>query len=157
MLTRPLGSRKVTLELSETALNDRKASAKVSALVFPKLGGRAVCVSFFVPGTVAVAGLNNPVHNFGVAQAFGVGEIVAVSSISGSVERALSSRSCLASGAESPCESESSAIFSDTGFGPSLDTDFGMAGITGTAGTVDRCAGFRAMGVVSPGAVSDEG
>jgi hypothetical protein len=154
---RPRGSRKVTLELSETALNDRNASAKVSALVFPKPGSRAVCVSFFVPGAVAVAGLNNPVHNFGVAQAFGAGEAAAVSSVPGSAEGALSSPSCLTSGAEICCDFESSGTFSDTDFAVSLETDLGMAGITGTAGRVDRCAGLGATGVVSPGAASDEG
>lgn len=67
------------------ALNDRNASAKVSAFVFPKVAGTVGRIPSFVPEAVPVAGLNNPAHSFGVAQAFGGGPALG-SSVNGPSE-----------------------------------------------------------------------
>jgi hypothetical protein len=127
----------VILDSLETALNDFNASANVSALVFPRFAGRAVRTPFFVPGAVVVAELNNPVHNFGVAQAFVEAEGALVSSATGWVEMTLLSSPCSVSGVDI-CGFASSSAFSAAGFGASLGTDLGIAGITGMAGKVDR-------------------
>lgn len=156
MLTRPRGSRNVTFESLDRALNDRNVSAKVSALDFPKLGSRAVWAPFFEVGAAAVAGLNRPVHNFGVVQAFGGGEAILASSFSSSAELAFLLPSCSVGGVEVCCGFGLSSAFSDTGFGESFGVDLGIAGIKGTAGTVDRWDGFGTMGVVSPGTGSVE-
>jgi hypothetical protein len=127
----------VILDSLETALNDLNASANVSPLVFPRFAGMAVGTPFFAPGAVVVAELNNPVHNFGVAQAFVEAEGVLASSAMGWVELTLLWTSCSVSGVDI-CGFVSSSVFSTTGFGESLGIDLGIAGITGIAGKVAR-------------------
>ena len=148
MLTRPRGSRKVTFASLETALNDRNASAKVSALIFPKFAGAEVREPFLVARVAAVVGLNSPVHSFGVVQAFG-GVATLGSSGSGSSKVAFLSPSC--SSGIALCIFRLSCVFSGTDLKASFVTDFGIAGMTGTAGNVDRCDGFGATGVASLG------
>lgn len=155
MFTRPRGSRNATFESLETALNDRNASANVSALVFPRFAGTAARAPFFAPAAVAVAGLNSPVHNFGVAQAFGGRGATFSSSVTGSSELVFLSPPCSASVRALCCSFESSCALSGRDFAVSLWTAFGIAGITGTAGRVDRWEGFGATGVASPGTGKD--
>ena len=138
MFTRPRGSRNATFESLETVLNDRNASANVSALVFPKFAGTEARAPFFAASAAAVAGLNSPVHNFGVAQAFGGGGATFSSSVTGSSELVFLSPPCSATVSALCCGFELSWASSDTGFAVSFWTAFGIAGITGTAGRVDR-------------------
>lgn len=128
----------MTFESLATALNDRNASANVSAFVLPKFADAAARVPFFAPAAPAEAGLNSPVHNFGVAHAFEGGGASFSSSVEGWSEVEFSSPFCSASGISLCCDLETSCAFSDTGFAVSFDTAFGTAGMTGTAGTVDR-------------------
>lgn len=107
-------------------------------MLFPKLGGMAARAPFGAVDAVALSGLNSPVHNFGVVQALGGGETTLGSSVPDLAEAGAFSPSCSASGAGVCCGFGSSGAFSDTGFEASLETVLGTAGITGTAGKVDR-------------------
>ena len=151
MLTSPRGSKNATFESLDTASNDLSASAKDSALDFPKLGA-VVFPPLLDAAEEAVAGLNRPAQAFGLAQALGGGEMIVACSAGASLTTVAPSlfSFCSASGiAFSTCGS--SGAFSDTILVGSRATAFGSAGITGTAGKVDLL-GFGATGVVSPGA-----
>lgn len=144
MLTRPRGSRKATFASLDTALNDLKASASDSEFVLLKVGAAAFCPPS-LEGVVdmAVAGLNSPVHSFGVVQAFGAAAPL-LSSVGADSPSALVD--CVTFSSTSVESFTSSVESPDAGLTASRDTVLGNAGITGTV----TFWGFGAIGVVSP-------
>ena len=140
------------------ASNNFNASARVSALVLPNVGSVA-CDPFGAAGNVGAAGLKRPVHSLGVVHALGGGGTALVSSVAGSIASEGVSLLCTMSVCSGFTFTDA---LSDVGFGTSFGRVLGMAGITGTAGTVVRLAGLVATGVVSvaadtEGCCSDEG
>lgn len=89
MFTRPRGSRNVTLESLDVALKVLNASANDSPFVFPNVGTVAAWLSVcVVEPDMPAAGLNRPVHDFGVDQALGAGAVGFISSVFTSSESA---------------------------------------------------------------------
>lgn len=148
VFTRPRGSRKATLVSLAAAENERKASARDSALPFPDDEMTADPeLSCVVPETVLV-GLKRPVHSFGVVQALGGVTSVAASSAAAFAD---SSTSILISDVGGPCSSEGPGSLSDDDFELGRGRDFGIAGSTVTEDRVGLCIDFEATGVASPG------
>lgn len=155
MLTSPRGSKNVTFESLDTALNDLNAWARDSEFDFPRVETEGPPLFVAADDDVVAAGLKRPAHALGLAQALGGGEITLASSVAVSSDLAPSVLfSVCSTSATAFCDCGSSRAFSDGALEESRATAFGRAGMIGTAGKADL-VGFGATGVVSPAAGND--